>query len=397
MTINRLSTSVLSLVVVAAGSIAAEAQDTVPQYLIGYREYRTNLSGGRHANDATSRAYVVGADGTGRRPLAPELVTNADTGSTFVGWSPDGRAAIISVSYNSPDNAAWEEAHRSFRFAERASDCYLLDLASGQTINVSSPERMSDVNQGVSYWPGNPQKLLGDAMINGVNHPVSMDLDGRNKRDLIGNSAAYTYGAQVSPDGKRIAYHSDYQVYIADADGSNPLHIDTGNSFNFMPKWSPDGLWVMFLSGEHYNCHPYVVQSDGAGLRKVADRQGHSGVVPCFDVPDFHGGSSDVPVWSPDGLRIYYTALVGKSLELMQTTLDGNTMQLTRSVTPGTLNYLPTPSPDGEWIMFGSNSSGTRQLYIMSAEGGPARAITNVPPGYGAMFGKWSPVPIPKP
>lgn len=45
--------------------------------------------------------------------------------------------------------------------------------------------------------------------------------------------------------------------------------------------------------------------------------------------------------------------------------------------------------------MFGSNSSGTRQLYVMSAEGGPARAITNVPPGYGAMFGRWSPVPIP--
>lgn len=228
MTINRLSTSVLSLIVVAAGSVAGKAEDSLPQYLIGYREYRTNLPGGRQANDVTSRAYVVHADGTGRRPLAQELIPNADTGSTFVGWSPDGRTAIISVNYNSPENAAWEETNHSFRFAGRASDCYLLDLASGQTTNVSAPERMSDVNQGVSYWPGNPQKLLGDAMINGVNHPVSMDLDGRNKRDLTGDSAAYTYGAQVSPEGKRIAYHSNYQVYIADADGSNPLHIDTG-------------------------------------------------------------------------------------------------------------------------------------------------------------------------
>jgi hypothetical protein len=70
------------------------------------------------------------------------------------------------------------------------------------------PQYLIGYNQGVSYWPGNPKKLLGDAMINGENHPVSMDLDGRNKQDLTGNSTAYTYGAQVAPDGKRIAYHS---------------------------------------------------------------------------------------------------------------------------------------------------------------------------------------------
>jgi TolB protein len=73
-------------------------------------------------------------------------------------------------------------------------------------------------------------------------------------------------------------------------------HIDTKNSFNFMPKWSPDGKWLMFLSGDHYNCHPYLARSDGTGLRKLADRNGHKGVVPVYDVFDFHGGSSDWPV-----------------------------------------------------------------------------------------------------
>lgn len=379
-------------------SVADQPQHALPQYQIGYIEYRTNLPGGRHANCATTRAYVVNADGSGRRELAHELISDENTWNGFVGWSPDGRTAIIGNSSNTPENAAWEETHQEFRMTEGwRSDCYLLDMATGKTTNVSAPERMSHVNQGVSYWPGNPNKLRGDALINGVGHPVSMDLDGRNKRDLVGDSTKFTYGAQVSPDGARITYHADYQVYMADADGSNPRHIDTGNGYNFMPKWSPDGQWLVFLSGEHYNCHPYLVRSDGTQLRKLADRNGYKGVVPRYDAPDFHGGSSDWPMWSPVDNIVYYTAQVGESVELMQVTLDGATKQLTASPKPGTLNYLPTPSPDGKWILFGSNATGTRQLYIMPAEAGEALAITSVQPGYGAMFGIWNPVPIPKP
>lgn len=377
-------------------AVADETQDALSQYQIGYVEYRTDLPG-RHANCATMRAYVVNADGSGRRELAHELVRDENTWNQFTGWSPDGRTAIIGNGYNTPENAAWEEANQTFRMTEGWHyDCYLLDMATGKTTNVSAPERMSDYNSALSYWPGNPNKLLGSALVKGINHPVSMDLDGHNKRDLTGTAAGFAYGVQVSPDGARITYHEDYQVYIANADGSDRQHIDTGNSFNFMPKWSPDGQWLEFLSGEHYSCSPYLVRSDGTGLRKLADRNGYEGVVPIIDVPDFHGGSSDWPLWSPIGGIVYYTAKVGQCVELMQVTLDGAVTQLTASTTPGTLNYLPTPSPDGKWLLFGSNASGARQLYVMPAGGGPAQAITNVPPGSGAMFGIWNPVPLPE-
>jgi len=46
-------------------------------------------------------------------------------------------------------------------------------------------------------------------------------------------------------------------------------------------------------------------------------------VVEFLDVPDFHGGSSDVPAWAADGGSVYYTAQVGRSVELMRATLDG--------------------------------------------------------------------------
>ena len=77
--------------------------------LIGYTELRTNLPGGRAANVFTMRACVVQADGKGRRELAPQLITNANTWTQFAGWSPDGRQAILGVGWEISDNAAWEE------------------------------------------------------------------------------------------------------------------------------------------------------------------------------------------------------------------------------------------------------------------------------------------------
>jgi TolB protein len=383
---------------VAKAPPAAAADASLSHYQIGYTEYRTNLPGGRHANIATQRTYVINADGSDRHEVAHELIRDQNTWNQFTGWSPDGRTAIVGNGYNTPENAAWEEAHHDFRFSMGwLYDCYLLDMPTGQTINVSAPERVSNYNGSLAYWPGNPNKLLAGALINGVNHPISMDLDGRNKRDLTGSSSGFTYGAQVSPDGTRIAYHSDYQVFMANADGSNPVLVNTGNNFNFMPRWSSNGQWLEFLSGEHYNCHPYVVRSDGLELRKLADRNGYQGVVPILDVPDFHGGSSDWPMWSPVENTVYYTAQVGLCVELMQVALDGTTTQLTHSTTPGTLNYLPTPSPDGKWILYGSNATGTRQLYVMPAEGGQPVQITNVTSGSGAMFGYWNPIMAPEP
>jgi hypothetical protein len=374
----------------------ADADVALSRYLIGYREFRTNLPGGRQANVETSRAYLVRADGTDRRELAAELIQDEHVYITFAypnGWSPDGRTAILGCGRKSAENSAWEEANRSFRTSEGWHyDMYLLDLATGKTTNVSAPERLSNYNNGLSYWPGNPKKLLGSAVIGGVEHPVSMDLDGSNKLDLTVGSSEYVYGAAVSPDGSRIAYHSNYQIYIANADGSNPRHVSTPNNFNFAAQWSPDGQWVMFLSGEQTDSNPHLVRSDGTGLRKLADRNGHTGMT-IMDVPDFHGGSSDIPVWSPVESQIYYTAKIGSSVELMRVSVDGTIDQLTQSA-PETLNYMPAISPDGKWILFGSTSSGIRQLYVMSVDGGEAKAITNVPSGWGAMFGTWNPVPV---
>jgi TolB protein len=179
-------------------------------------------------------------------------------------------------------------------------------------------------------------------------------------------------------------------VYVADADGANARRVETGRPFNFAPAWSPDGRWLLFLSGEHYNCHPHVARADGSGLRKLADRGGYNGVVEFLDVPDFHGGSSDVPVWSADGQSVFYTATQGDAVELFRVGLDGDPQRLTTSAA-GTLHYHPLPSPDGNSLVYGSKRDGVRQLFVMRLADRQEHTVTRSNPGHAAMWPYWQP------
>ncbi len=380
----------VSLLVLSSCALARGAEPAVP--LIGYTELKTNIPGGRHANVRTMRAVVVKADGSGRHLVAEELAKEPDTWTQFAGWSPDGKSAVIGAGWQSPENAKWEEANKQFRMEEGKwkLDSCLFDFASGKVTNVTDVDRVSHYNGGLFFLPDG-RGLGFTPLIKGVSKPYLMDLDGRNKRDVSGKGGGFAYGYSASPDGKFICYHENYQLYVSDADGANKKHIKTDHPFDFAPKWAPDGKWLLFVSGEHYNCHPHIVRPDGTGLKKLADRGGYRGVIEFLDVFDFHGGSSDTPVWSVDGALVYFTAKVGKSVELFQTTLDGRPTQLTKSA-DGSLHYHPQPSPDGKWIAYGSMRDGVRNIYVMNLSDRTEKRITDLKAGAGAMWPHWQPV-----
>ena len=373
-------------------AVQKRAAPVWPERLIGYTELRSDLPGGRHANVRTMRATVVKADGTGRRLIAPELASEADTSTQFAGWSPDGTVAVIHRGWKSPENAKWEEDQKTFRFTKEGCllDSYFVDLATGKAENVTAVDRVSFYNSGVFFWPNDSSKLGFTALVDGNSHPFRMDRDGRNKTDLTHGPKEFTYGFSSSRDGRRIAYHKNYQIFLADADGSNAVQIQTGQPFNFGPTWSPDGQWVLFVSGEHYRCHPHIARADGSGLKKLADRGGYRGVIEFLDVPDFHAGSSDTPVWAADSQRVFYTAKVGANVELFAVRLDGKSEPLTQSA-EGTLHYHPQPSPDGAWLVYGSKRHGVRQLYVMRLADRVEKRITTLTPGHAAMWPHWQP------
>jgi len=344
---------------------------------------------------------IVQADGQHRRSIGSELIDDltvtdstdkTDAWTQFAGWSPDGKTAVVLRGWESIENARWEEEHKTFRFIPEGwlVDSYLVDLKTDKAINVTAVDRVSFYNTGLFFWPKDPMKLGFTPLIDGNSKPYRMDIDGRNKTDLTTGSSGFAYGFSSSPDGSRISYHENYQVYLANADGSNRVHIQTGHPFVFVPSWSPDGKWVLFVSGEHYDCHPHIVQADGNGLKKLADRGGYKGVTEFLDVPDFHGGSSDIPVWAVDSKSVFYTAKVGNNIELFEVSLDGQIEQLTH--TPdGTLHYHPKPSPDGKSIAYGSKRNGVRNLFVMRLADRQEQALTDLPEGFAAMHAYWQP------
>ncbi|MEO6036103.1 MAG: hypothetical protein ABIQ35_12680 [Verrucomicrobiota bacterium] len=364
------------------------------KYLLGYTEMRCDDLRGQFYNWRTRRAIVIRADGSKRREIGASTITNENCWTSFVSWWPDGRA-VINTSWESPENYAWEKANRTFRMTAGnwLTDCCLADLATGGIENVTAVERVSNYNPGLAPWPGDPARATFAPLINEIQHPFAMDSDGRNKKDLSSGADGFTYACNVSPDGQRITYNKNYQVYIAEKDGSNPRRVDENpaHPFQFVPTFSPDGQWLMFLAGEHLNCHPHLARADGTGLRKLADRGTYSGSFEPLKLPDFHSSGSDVPVWSPDSQWVYYTAQVGRSVELMRVTLNGQVQQLTRSE-PGTEHFYPEVSPDGRLVAFGRRQNGAAALFVSEADGVNAVPITKPRLDTVQAYPKWGPM-----
>jgi len=68
-----------------------------------------------------------------------------------------------------------------------------------------------------------------------------------------------------SPDGRQIAYvsyapaHSEkWQIWIMDADGSDPHRLTSGDAPESYPTWSPDGKHIAYIKRQSARCHIWL-------------------------------------------------------------------------------------------------------------------------------------------
>ncbi len=95
--------------------------------------------------------FLVRADGTGHTRIAEELAKEPNAWTQFVGWSPNGKQAIVARGWQDPENASWEEEHKTFRMepGKWLLDSYLIEMTTGKVTNVTAVERVSDYNGGL--------------------------------------------------------------------------------------------------------------------------------------------------------------------------------------------------------------------------------------------------------
>ena len=199
-----------------------------------------------------------------------------------------------------------------------------------------------------------------------------------------------------SPDGRRIAYVSLFELYLMNADGSAPRVVESSHEA-VQPSWTPDGKRLVWSNGDDGTLWTTVLATGKSSLLiKVGkDLLENPAVAPGGTRIAYHDsdrsqlvvsaldgsnrrviGSGDEPAWSPDGSLIASsTCKIGVSAP------DGSGARTITSPPAKQCDSHPSWSPDGSQIVFSRGQTDvTGDLYVVNADGTGLRRLTTTVP-----------------
>jgi dipeptidyl aminopeptidase/acylaminoacyl peptidase len=187
----------------------------------------------------------------------------------------------------------------------------------------------------------------------------------------------YADDPQISPDGRRIVYVRNFMdvmqdrqrsnLWIINIDGSGHEALTTGMHRDTSPRWSPDGKRLLYLSDAAGTAQLYcrwVESSRTAQLTHLTE-------------------SPFAPSWSPDGKQIAFVAQVSEPAKPF----------VELPAKPGGAEWA-APFKMTRQLVYrfdgkGYLSNGHLQLFVIGAEGGAPRQLTEAP--YDHSEPAWTP------
>jgi len=215
--------------------------------------------------------YTMNADGTGETQL-----THASCWGPR--WSPDG-SKIAFASYRDDDPAT----------PEITSQVYVMD-ADGANQSRLTHSTVSDFEPA---WSPDGTRIAFTRYVQGVRRDIyTMNADGSGEVCLTAEIDTYWQSPNSpdwSPDGTLIAFHfywssTQYAIYVMYPDGSGKVRLSAvPSSRDGRARWSPDGSRIAFGSKRDNDYEVYVMDADGGNPVNITN----------------HPGEDGGPAWSP--------------------------------------------------------------------------------------------------
>jgi TolB protein len=268
------------------------------------------------------------------------------------------------------------------------------------------------------------QRLLGGGQIEifGINP------DGSGVSNLTNNGDSNTAPA-FSPDGSRIAFIRDLDVWVMNADGTGQVNLtnDPGNGqpADSDPSFSPDGQRIVYSRDTNMagpDDEIFTIGVDGTGRTNLTNNGIDQDADPTFSpdgtkiawVRDEHGPSlvdeiftmnadgsnqtqltqfgvnlsTTAPDYSPDGARIVFA----HDGDIWKIDADGSDLDFV-ILTPAVAETDPVFSPDGHQVAMARDTGGASTVDEIFTYGNGLTNLTNSPQSESGP--SWGPVHIP--
>ena len=187
-----------------------------------------------------------------------------------------------------------------------------------------------------------------------------------------------------SPDGKRLALDINdgkrRDIWLYEWERDTLTRLTFGGEANRSPVWTPDGQRIVYSSLEKGGSpNLWWIRADGAGdAQRLTESKN----------PQFTGS------WRPDGKVLAFWQLnPGTNYDIMTLPIEGDEKSGWKPGEPkpfvnsAFIEAVPAFSPDGRWLAYASNESGSFEVYVrpFPGPGGKWQISTG-----GGLYPNWS-------
>src|SRR6266853_1624628 len=186
--------------------------------------------------------WVMNADGRGVTRLTNSL---GQFDPAAIVWSPDG----TKIGF------------------QAGGDIYVINADGSSLVNVTN----NAAADGGPVWSPDGGKIAFWTNRDGKDAIYVMNADGSGSAAQLINTAADDGAPVWSPDGTKIGFEAGGDIYVMNADGSNPVNVTNSPDWNSGIVWSPDGRTIAFQTSSSSGfVEIWVVNADGSSLKPIA-------------------------------------------------------------------------------------------------------------------------------